>query len=118
MASLRAEIAELRRRLLAMEARQLAWRYNAAGNPGAGDCWNGEAFEWTTSMQRALDALQSAKRNQLFTQVVISLCDDDKAAIATAFCSNGTSAAAWFDKPHNFDALVCRNAFEAHLNVE
>jgi hypothetical protein len=120
MPSLRAEIAELRRRLVALEARQLVWRHDAAaGKPGAPDFWQAPTFELTDQMRRALDALwaRSVEYGQPFAQVDINPCEDDTTVAVRAYLRNGSDITVYFDQPPDFDAFGCRRAFEAHLNV-
>jgi hypothetical protein len=121
MPSLRAEIAELRRRLVALEARQLVWRHDAAagGKPGSPDYCQGPAFELTDDMRDALDKLwaRSVQSGQPFAQVDVSLCEDDTTVAVRAYLRNGADVSVYFDQPPNFDALACRSAFETHLNV-
>jgi hypothetical protein len=118
--SLRAEIAELRRRLVALEARQLAWRHNAAGNPGAPDCLPTAApIELTQEMRQALDQLweRRVKRGVAFDQVAVALCEDEATVAVTAYFVDGLDAYVYFPAPPEFDALKCCRAFEAHLHV-
>jgi hypothetical protein len=119
MASLRAEIAELKRRLIAVEARQLAWRHatGAGGSPGSPDCWPGPAFELTDDMRAALDTLwqRSVEYGQPFAQVDIALYEDAVTVAARAWFRDGRETSVDFPKPADFDAIACRRAFEAHL---
>jgi hypothetical protein len=120
MPSLRAELAELRRRLTALEARQLVWRHDAAGSPGAPDSWNGAPpFELTDGMRAALDTLwqRSVDYGQPFAHVEVINCED-KTILVQAYFKDGTDTSAHFDQPENFDAFACRRAMEAHLNVQ
>jgi hypothetical protein len=122
MPSLRAEIAELRRRMVALEARQLVWRHDAAaavGSPGAPDYCQGAAFELTDGMRGALDTLwqRSVECGQPFAQVDITLCEDDTTIAVRGYLRNGRDFSVYFDQPPDFDAFACRRAFEVHLNV-
>jgi hypothetical protein len=122
MASLRAEIAELRRRLVALEARQLVWRHEVAagGSPGAPDYQQGApAFDLTDQMRGALETLwqRSVQSGQPIAQVDVSLCEDDTTVAVRGYLRNGADVSVYFDMPADFDALACRRAFEAHLNV-
>jgi hypothetical protein len=123
MASLRQEIAELRRRLTALEARQLAWRHDAAasGSPETGASWTGPvAFELTDGMRGALDTLWQRRvaYGQPFSQVDVSLCEDGTTVAVRGYFRDGNDAEVSFEKPQNFDWLRCRRAFGDYLNVD
>jgi hypothetical protein len=122
MASLRAEITELRRRLIALEARQLAWRHDAAasGSPETGASWTGPvAFDLTDDMRGALDALyqRSVDYGQPFSQVDVNLCEDGKTVAVRAYFQDGNDTSVDFAKPQDFDWHACRRSFGDYLNV-
>jgi hypothetical protein len=120
MAILRQEIAELKKRMLALESRQLAWRYDAAASasPEAGASYSGPDYELTDEMRSSLDTLwqRSVEYGQTYDQVSITPLDD-ASVTATAYFKDGTDTCVQFAKPPEFDASACRRAMEAHLNV-
>jgi hypothetical protein len=120
MATLRQEIAELKKRMLALESRQLAWRYDAAASasPEAGASYSGPAYELTDEMRASLDTLwqRSVEYAQPYDQVSITPLDG-ATITATAYFKDGTDTYVSFTKPPDFDASACRRAMETHLNV-
>jgi hypothetical protein len=123
MPSLRAELAELKKRMLALEARQLAWRHDSAasGSPETGASWTGPvAFELTDGMRAALDVLweRSVEYGQPFVQVAVNPCEDGETILVCAYFKDGNDTSVDFEKPKDFDWLACRRALEAHLNVQ
>jgi hypothetical protein len=108
--------------MVALEARQLVWRHDAAagGSPGAPDFLNGAAFELTDGMRQALDMLweRSVECGQPFAQVDVSLCEDAATVAVRAYFRNGSDTSVYFEQPSDFDASACRRAFGAHLHVE
>jgi hypothetical protein len=123
MATLRQEIAELKRRMIALEVRQLRWRADtaASGSPVTGASWTGPvAFDLTDDMRGALDTLwqRSVDYGQPFVQVDVHPYEDGTTVAVRAYFKDGNDTSVDFEKPKDFDWLACRRALEAHLNVQ
>jgi hypothetical protein len=117
MASIRQRIAELERRLIAIEARQIAWRHDAASRAGAPDSVPAELEQFlpTSEMLEALAELraQCDARGEKPDQVDVGT--EDGQSYATAWFVDGEQATATFKKPANFRANDAKKLFEEAL---
>ena len=70
-------------------------------------------------MRVALNTLweRSIECGQPFAQVDVHPCEGGAVAV-TAYFRDGRDTSVDFEEPQSFDALACRRAFGAHLNVE
>jgi len=117
MASLRAKIAELERRLIAIESRQLLWRHDASSRAGAPDSVPAELEQFLPT-SKMLDALAELRarcdaRGEKPEQVVVGT--EDGQSYATAWFVDGEQATATFKKPANFRASDAKKLFEEAL---
>jgi hypothetical protein len=113
--SIRAELAELNRRLIAVEARQIVWRHDAAARPGAGDC--GVDPMPSSGVLRACADLAKlvAERGQAVDQV--DVYTEDRETCARAFLSDGSDVSVAFSTPPDFRARALRRALEESFVV-
>jgi hypothetical protein len=114
--SLRSEIAELRRRLTALEALMLVWRHDAASRPGAGDC-RADVLLPSSGVLRACADLAKlvAERGQAVEQV--DVYTEDRKTCARAYFLDGSDAAVSFETPQDFRARDLRRALEESFVV-
>jgi hypothetical protein len=115
VASLREEIADLKRRLIAMEARQIAWRHDAAARPGAGDC--AVASIPSSGVLRACADLAKlvAERGQAVEQV--DVYTEDRETCARAYLLDGSDVCVSFETPQDFRARDLRRALAESFHV-
>jgi hypothetical protein len=106
MASIRALLAELNRRVIALEARQLVWRHDAASRPDAGDCVVDPIPSPAVLSAVANLATLVAERGQAVEQV--DVYTEDSETCARAFLSDGSDVCVSFATPQNFRARDLR----------
>jgi hypothetical protein len=123
MASLRAKLAELERRMLALEARQLAWRHDAASKAGAPDSAPEDTLasimSSTHDMMAAIAELREKCRGRRLDQIDIYV--EEGVVNAVAYLDEGpdTTVCVTFDQPVlGFRRSDCKKLFEEALHVE
>jgi hypothetical protein len=113
MPTLRQQIAELERRVLAVEARQILWAQGAAasGSPEAGATSVSEVLPSLDVLRAVADlAVQVAERGSPVEQINIGT--EDGYTYAVAHLEDGDQVSATFATPRNFRARVLRCALE------
>jgi hypothetical protein len=122
MASLRAKIAELERRMLALEARQLAWRHDAAskaGKPDSGPDPLADFFKTSHEMMEAIQEMraQCDKLGQRPEQIDVFV--EHGTVFAKAFFEDiDHSIDVSFKQPWGFRCRDAKKLFEEALHVE
>jgi hypothetical protein len=120
MASLRAKLAELERRLLALEARQLAWRLDAANRAGAPDSVSDTLADIVSSshdIMKAIAELRGKCRGSRPEQIDVHV--EEGTVHCTAWFEDQTDVSVDFPQPVlGFRRSDCKKLFEEALHVE
>jgi hypothetical protein len=120
MASLRAKLAELERRMLALEARQLVWRQDAASRAGAPDSAPDTLsglISASHDMMEAIAKLREQCRGARPDQIDVFV--EGGVVFANAFLEDGTDVSVDFPQPPlGFRRADCKRLFEEALHVE
>jgi hypothetical protein len=120
MPTLRQELAELKRRMLALEARQILWRCVAAGNPGAPDSLNSNLADLapTPAMLEAIVDLRTRCAECGERPEQIDIHTEDGVACANAWFPDGSEESVVFELPRPVRIRDARRIFEEALGVE
>jgi hypothetical protein len=120
MASLRAKIAELERRMVALEARQLAWRHDAASKAGKPDSVSDTLADLVSSshdMMAAISELREKCRGKRPEQIDVHV--EEGTVFAHAWFEDQTDVTVDFPQPvFGFRRSDCKKLFEEALHVE
>jgi hypothetical protein len=120
MASLRAQIAELQRRMLALEARQIVWRADAASRAGAPDSAEDALADLVSSthgMMAAIAKLREQCNGRRPEQIDVFV--EEGVVFANAFFGDDDDVSVNFPQPVlGFRRDDCRKLFEEALHVE
>jgi hypothetical protein len=122
MASLRQKIAELERRMLALEARQIPWRADAASKAGAPDSAPDRVGNLMKSSHEMMDAIkelraQCDKLGQRPEQIQVFV--ENGIVFAKAFFEDlANDAEVSFEQPWGFRCRDAKKLIEEALHVE
>jgi len=117
MPTLRQQIAELERRVLAVEARQILWANRAeGGSPETGATSVSEVLPSIDVLRAVADlAVQVAERGSPVEQIDIG--SEDGNTYATAHLVDGDQVSITFATPRNFRARDLRCALESSYGL-
>jgi hypothetical protein len=122
MATLRAKIAELERRILAIEARQLAWRYDAASRAGKPDSVADDLVDIlmpSHGMLQAIAELRARCDEQRKNPDQVNIIIEGDYVFARALFGHDTEVNVSFDRPPlGFRRADCERLFREACNVE